>query len=47
MGPSARGLGALGSAPAGGLEPPTKRLRTTPRFPSGTDYLFAMAPFRL
>src|SRR6266508_1060053 len=30
-------------APWGGFEPPTWRLHETPRFPVGTDYLFAIA----
>ena len=33
----------LFAAPRGGFEPPTWRLRAIPRFPSGTDYLFAIA----
>src|SRR5688572_2082660 len=31
------------TAPWGGFEPPTWRLHRTPRFPAGTDYLFAIA----
>ena len=34
---------ALFAAPWRGFEPRTWRLRAIPRFPSGTDYLFAIA----
>ena len=36
-------LSTVSSAPWGGFEPPTWRLHRTPRFPSGVDYLFAIA----